>query len=81
MVLAHAGLGRLSSPRQVYDALPFHDRPFRVRTWTYAADTVPLEPVAFARWLDERWGEVDAWVEENAAPTPAGSGPPTTPVS
>ncbi len=59
--------------RQVYDALPFHDRPFRVKTWTYAADTVPLEPVAFADWLDERWVEVDAWVEENAAPWPAAS--------
>ena len=29
---------------------------------------MPLDPVAFAAWLDERWGEVDAWVEENAAP-------------
>jgi hypothetical protein len=68
MVIAHAGLARLSTPRMVWDALPFSDRPFRVKTWTYAADTVPLDPVAFAAWLDERWGEVDAWVEENAAP-------------
>ncbi|MDF3044709.1 MAG: hypothetical protein K0R30_937 [Ornithinibacter sp.] len=73
MVLAHAGFGRLSTARQVFDALPFHDRPFRVKTWTYAADTVPLEQVAFAEWLDARWVEVDAWVEENAAPWPAAS--------
>jgi hypothetical protein len=59
----------------VWDALPFDDRPFLVKTWTYAADTVPLERDAFAAWLDERWGEVDAWVEENAAPWPSGSGP------
>ena len=29
---------------------------------------MPLEVEAFARWLDERWTEVDAWVEDNAAP-------------
>ena len=77
MILAHAGFGRLSTPRQVFDALPFTDRPFRVKTWTYAADTVPLERDAFAAWLDERWSEVDAWVEENAAPWPPGSEPVT----
>lgn len=36
-----------------------------MKTWTYAADTVPLEPAAFAVWLDEHWSEVDAWVEVN----------------
>jgi hypothetical protein len=59
----------------VWDALPFDDHPFLVKTWTYAADTVPLERDAFAAWLDERWSEVDAWVEENAASWPSGSGP------
>ena len=44
------------------------DRPFLVKTWTYAAADVPLEAEAFGRWLDERWDEVDAWVEEHAAP-------------
>ena len=68
MVLAHVGLARLSTPRLVWEALPFHDRPFLVKTWTYAADTVPLEPEAFEVWLHERWDEVDAWVEEHAAP-------------
>ncbi len=75
LVLAHAGLARLSTPRHVWDALPFDDHPFLVKTWTYAADTVPLERDAFAAWLDERWSEVDAWVEENAASWPSGSGP------
>jgi 1-acyl-sn-glycerol-3-phosphate acyltransferase len=68
MVLAHAGLARLSTPRMVWEALPFDDRPFLVKTWTYAAATVPLEAEAFGLWLDERWSEVDAWVEENAGP-------------
>jgi 1-acyl-sn-glycerol-3-phosphate acyltransferase len=68
MVIAHAGLGRLTTPRMIWDALPFTDRPFLVKTWTYAAADVPLEAEAFAVWLDERWGEVDAWVEEHGGP-------------
>ena len=47
--------------------MPFHDRPFLVRTWTYAAEDVPDEPVGFAAWLDERWTEVDAWVDEHTS--------------
>ena len=74
MVLAHVGLARLSTPRMVWEALPFTDRPLLVKTWTYAAADVPLEAEAFAAWLDERWGEVDTWVEANAAPYPAGHG-------
>ena len=65
MVLAHVGLDQLASPRMIWDALPFHDRPFVVRTWTYAADTVPTEPVAFEQWLGDRWDEVDQWVIEH----------------
>jgi 1-acyl-sn-glycerol-3-phosphate acyltransferase len=63
MVVAHAGFGQLTTPRLIWDAMPFHDRPFLVRTWTYAAQDVPDEPVAFAAWLDARWVEVDAWVD------------------
>jgi hypothetical protein len=63
MVVAHAGFGQLTTPRLIWDAMPFHDRPFLVRTWTYAAQDVPHEPVAFAAWLDARWVEVDAWVD------------------
>ena len=69
MVLAHVGLARLSTPRMVWEALPFDDRPFLVKTWTYAAAHRAARGRAPSpRWLDERWGEVDAWVEENAAP-------------
>jgi len=75
MVLAHAGLARLSSPRLIWSALPFTDRPFLVKTWTYAAADVPLEQEAFTRWLDERWGEVDAWVDEQTAPYESGERP------
>jgi len=75
MVLAHVGLARLSTPRMIWDALPFTDRPFLVKTWTYAAADVPLEAGAFAAWLDDRWTELDAWVEDNAAPDLPGHEP------
>jgi 1-acyl-sn-glycerol-3-phosphate acyltransferase len=67
MILAHSGFGQLSSPRLIWDAAPFHDRPFLVKTWTYRAAEVPHEPVAFAAWLDDRWGEVDAWVHAHTS--------------
>lgn len=65
MVIAHAGYGELSTARLVWDALPFGERPFLVKTWTYAAETVPDDPVVFGAWLDARWAEVDAWVSEH----------------
>lgn len=75
MVMAHAGLGRLSTARLVWAALPFTDRPFLVKTWTYAAAEVPSDADAFSAWLDARWLEVDAWVAENAGPWPEGHEP------
>lgn len=75
MVIAHAGLGRLSTVRLVWAALPFSDRPFLVKTWTYAAADLPDEQEEFAAWLDARWSEVDAWVDANAGPWPAGHEP------
>ena len=75
MVLAHAGLGRLTNARLIWAALPFTDRPFLVKTWTWAAADVPDEEEAFSAWLDARWGEVDAWVAANAGPWPEGHEP------
>lgn len=67
MVVAHAGFGNLVTPRDIWDALPFDDRPFLVRTWTYPAADVPTTPEPFDRWLVARWTEVDAWVGEQVA--------------
>lgn len=62
MIVAHAGFGRLTSPREIYAALPFRDRPFLVKTWTYAAEQIPEDPDGIGRWIDDCWTEVDAWV-------------------
>lgn len=75
MVLAHAGLGLLSTARLVWAALPFTDRPFLVKTWTYAAAEVPDDADGFSAWLDARWAEVDAWVTDNAGTWPVGHEP------
>ena len=69
MVVAHAGYGHLSTARDIWGAMPFRDRPFLVRTWTWRAEDVPHEPVAFATWLDDRWVEVDAWVTAHTTDT------------
>lgn len=62
MIVAHAGFGQLSSPKQVWDAIPFTDRPFLVRTHTYAAGEVPDDPAGIEQWLDDHWTEIDEWV-------------------
>ena len=62
MIVAHAGFGQLTTPKEIWDAIPFTDRPFLVRTQTYAASDVPDEPAGIERWLDEHWTEIDQWV-------------------
>ncbi|CCH78459.1 conserved exported hypothetical protein [Nostocoides japonicum T1-X7] len=64
MIIAHAGLGRLVKPKDIYDAVPFQV-PFLVRTWTYAASELPTGEAAIAAWLEEHWDEVDAWISEH----------------
>lgn len=64
MIVAHAGFGRLTTVRQIWEAVPFTDRPFLVKTWTYAARTLPDDAAGIARWLEEHWSEIDEWVEE-----------------
>ncbi len=84
MVVAHAGYGHLSTMRSIWDAIPFRDRPFLVRTWTWRSADVPDDEDAFEAWLDERWGEVDAWVTAHTSadglpePTPPGAPGTTT---
>ncbi|MEO7070724.1 MAG: 1-acyl-sn-glycerol-3-phosphate acyltransferase [Nostocoides sp.] len=68
MIVAHAGFGRLTSPKDIYAAIPFRDRPFLVRTWTYAADQVPTDPDGITNWIEHCWTEVDAWVTAHEGP-------------
>ncbi len=64
MIIAHAGLGRLTKPKDIYEAIPFQV-PFLVRTWTYDASELPTGEAEIATWLEEHWDEVDAWISEH----------------
>lgn len=62
MIVAHAGFGQLTTPKEIWEAIPFTDRPFLVRTHTYSGDEIPNEPAAIERWIDDHWTEIDEWV-------------------
>ncbi len=66
MVVAHAGFERLTTLREIYDAVPFDGRPFLVKTWTYAAAEIPDDAAGIAAWVEEKWDDVDAWIGKNS---------------
>ncbi|HEY2043061.1 MAG TPA: 1-acyl-sn-glycerol-3-phosphate acyltransferase [Jatrophihabitans sp.] len=62
LVVAHCGLDTLVNPMQIWRAIPFDDRPMRIRSWLYRADSVPRDEAAATQWLDDRWAEIDRWI-------------------
>lgn len=70
LVVAHAGLDTLVTPAQIWQALPVHGRPMRVRWWLCRAADVPREPAAAEQWLQAQWDEVDVQVTALRGPAP-----------
>ncbi|MCW2524854.1 MAG: phospholipid/glycerol acyltransferase, partial [Frankiales bacterium] len=64
LVVAHRGLGDLVNPRQMWQALPLGQRRMTIRPLCYPAADVPRESQAALGWLDARWAELDAWIDE-----------------
>jgi 1-acyl-sn-glycerol-3-phosphate acyltransferase len=66
LVLGHVGLEGLA---RVSDLLSgaLVGRTVRVRFWRHAAPAVPRKPDAALAWLDERWLELDRWVDARLA--------------
>ncbi|KGN31361.1 hypothetical protein N802_04525 [Knoellia sinensis KCTC 19936] len=62
MIVAHAGFGQLTTPKEIWGAIPFTDRPFLVQTRTYAAGSIPDDAAGIETWLDDHWTEIDEWV-------------------
>jgi 1-acyl-sn-glycerol-3-phosphate acyltransferase len=62
VVVAHAGLDRLTDPASVWRSLPFDATPMRVRWWAVPHEDVPRDPDQIPRWLDEEWDRVARWV-------------------
>lgn len=63
LVIAHAGLDRLTTARQVWQALPFDGRPMRVCCWRLPAEHVPRSDDQVPEWLNEQWRAVARWVD------------------
>jgi 1-acyl-sn-glycerol-3-phosphate acyltransferase len=67
VVVAHAGLDRIVSARQVWEHLPI-TTPMKVRAWPTA--DVPAGDEARLAWLTLEWAVVDEWVDAFHADTP-----------
>ncbi len=62
MVVAHTGLELLDSPRDIWDAIPLKENRLLIRGRTFTGAEVPQEPDEVAVWLEQQWGQVNAWV-------------------
>lgn len=68
VIVAHAGIDRIVTLRQAWDALPL-TTPMTVRAWP-AAPVPPAADGADARlqWLTTEWATVDEWVDAHRPP-------------
>ena len=64
LVVAHAGLDRITDVRQAWDALPVR-RPMTVRIWPAAR--APDKEEDRKAWLLTEWAVLDEWVERHHA--------------
>ncbi|OHV38442.1 MULTISPECIES: 1-acyl-sn-glycerol-3-phosphate acyltransferase [Pseudofrankia] len=62
VVVAHTGLDRLTTPGQIWRALPL-EMPMEVRWWWFPADELPAVGRERADWLTMHWAVVDAWID------------------
>jgi 1-acyl-sn-glycerol-3-phosphate acyltransferase len=64
--VAHAGLDRLVSVRDIWRSLPM-DQIVRAKWWRVPADEVPrsADHEAQLRWLYDWWERIDTWISEN----------------
>jgi hypothetical protein len=60
VIVAHAGLDRVTSMRQGFEALPFRT-PMTVRMWPAAK--VPDTDADRKAWLTTEWAVVDEWID------------------
>jgi 1-acyl-sn-glycerol-3-phosphate acyltransferase len=64
--VAHAGLDRLVSVRDIWRSLPM-DQTIRAKWWRVPVDDVPraLDHEAQLEWLYGWWERIDAWIAQN----------------
>ncbi len=66
-VVAHTGLETLTSPAQVWQAIPVAGRPMTVRWWYVPAAALPDTDDERREWLRLQWAIVDAWIDARKA--------------
>jgi 1-acyl-sn-glycerol-3-phosphate acyltransferase len=62
LVLGHLGFEGLASVKDLVSGSPV-GRIVKVRFWRHPAAAVPREREAALAWLDERWLELDRWLD------------------
>jgi 1-acyl-sn-glycerol-3-phosphate acyltransferase len=61
VIVGHVGFESLRGRGWPWTALPATEA-VRAKVWRYRGEDLPTTGDELARWLDERWLEVDAWV-------------------
>lgn len=61
VIMGHAGFP--AGLREVWRLLPEH-QPIEIKLWHEPAEGIPREHDARIEWLFDRWGRLDAWVDE-----------------
>lgn len=67
MMVAHTGLEKLSTVRDVWRELPV-DKKITLRGWTTLPEDIPQGRDAREEWLYDWWERIDAWIETQQPP-------------
>lgn len=64
LVLGHVGLDSFEHPRDMWRG-DLVGSTVHMKFWRYAAADVPRNDAGLARWIYERWAELDTWIDVN----------------
>ena len=67
--VAHTGLDRLESAREVWQAVPLVE-PLELAWWTVPIEQVPHDEADRERWLTAHWAQIDDWIDRRDPATP-----------
>lgn len=65
VVLGHHGIEPIASPGALWRNVPLA-APVRIRLERHDRAGLPTDDEGLTRWLDDRWAEVDEWLEQRA---------------
>lgn len=78
VVVAHTGLDRLNTPRDIWRELPV-SKTLHLRWHVIPGSVVPVELEGLSDWLFTEWERMDRWVSEHQDPGSARGGIPDQP--